>query len=151
MIAFKIYQSCPEEKRPVNIPLAWPWQEQICTEAQAEALQNQGFIIMTEVDYEAYKAQYQSEIDAWSLANTKVPFSVTPRQIRIALIMSGISLETIESMINALPEPDKSITRVTWEYSVEFQRSNPVLNAMTPMLGMTSSQVDDLFKLAATL
>lgn len=77
--------------------------------------------------------------------------AVTPRQMRIALIMAGINLSVIESMIEALPEPDKSITRITWEYSVEFQRNNPLLNAMAPALGLTQEQVDNLFQLASTL
>lgn len=77
--------------------------------------------------------------------------AVTPRQMRIALVMSGISLSTIESVIDSLPEPDKSVTRITWEYSVEFQRNNPLLNAMAPALGLSQTQVDDLFALASTL
>jgi hypothetical protein len=77
--------------------------------------------------------------------------SVTPRQMRLALVMSGISLETIESIIDGLPEPQRTITKVTWEYSVEFQRNNPLLNAMAPILGLTKEQVDNLFALASTL
>jgi hypothetical protein len=77
--------------------------------------------------------------------------SVTPRQMRIALVMSGISLETIESIIDGLPEPQRTITKVTWEYSVEFQRNNTLLNAMAPILGLTKEQVDNLFALASTL
>lgn len=76
---------------------------------------------------------------------------VTPRQMRIALIMSGFSLDSIEDTINSLTEPQRSIVRVTWEYSVEFQRDNPVLNSMAGVLGLTSQQIDNLFTLAATL
>lgn len=92
--------------------------------------------------------------DFYGIPNTPpatVPKAVSPRQMRIALIMSGISLQTIEDTINSLPEPGRSVTRVTWEYSVEFQRDNPVLNAMAPVLGLTKEQVDDLFLLASTL
>lgn len=77
--------------------------------------------------------------------------AVTPRQMRIALVMSGISLSTIDSIIDALPEPNRSVTRITWEYSVEFQRSNPLLIAMAPALGLSTAQVDSLFQLASTL
>lgn len=79
------------------------------------------------------------------------PQAVTPRQMRIALVMSGISLSTIEAIINSLPEPDQSITRITWEYSIEFQRSNPLLVGLAPALGLSPSQVDDLFALAGTI
>jgi hypothetical protein len=84
-------------------------------------------------------------------AKATVPQTVTPRQIRIALVMSGISLSTIEAMIDNLPEPDRSITKITWEYSVEFQRNNPLLNAIAPIFGFTQQQIDELFQLASTL
>jgi hypothetical protein len=84
-------------------------------------------------------------------AQAAVPQTVTPRQIRIALVMSGISISTIEAMIDSLPEPDRSITRITWEYSVEFQRNNPLLNAIAPIFGFTQQQIDELFQLASTL
>lgn len=78
-------------------------------------------------------------------------YNVTPRQMRIALVMSGISLSTIDVMIDTLPEPNKSVAKITWEYSVEFQRNNAILTSMAPALGLTSEQVDQLFALAATL
>jgi uncharacterized protein YlzI (FlbEa/FlbD family) len=86
-----------------------------------------------------------------SVVTNTVPKIVTPRQIRIALIASGISLDTIENAIAALPEPNKSIAKVTWEYSVEFQRNNPLIASMGPVLGLTESQIDQLFIFAATL
>lgn len=85
------------------------------------------------------------------IVNTIVPEVVTPRQMRVALILSGILVEDIESVIESLPEPDKSITRITWEYSTEFQRNNPILVAMAPALNLSESDVDQLFILANTL
>lgn len=82
---------------------------------------------------------------------TNIPFAVTPRQIRLALLGAGISISTIENAIDSLPEPNKSAARITWEYSVEFQRSNPLIQSMSPMLGLTSEQVDQLFIIASTL
>lgn len=80
-----------------------------------------------------------------------VPQQVTPRQMRVALIMSGISIASIEAMIDALEEPQKSIVRTTWEYSTAFERDNEILNQMASMLGLSQPQVDDLFLLARTL
>ena len=77
--------------------------------------------------------------------------SVTPRQMRIALVSSGVAIETIEGMIDALEEPAKSVTKITWEYSTLFERDNATLNAMAPLLGLTSTDVDNLFLLASTL
>jgi hypothetical protein len=80
-----------------------------------------------------------------------IPQIVSPRQMRIALIISGISPQDIESALDTLPEPNRSIAKTTWEYSVEFQRNNPILISLAPMLGLTEQQVDDLFTLASTL
>jgi hypothetical protein len=67
--------------------------------------------------------------------------SVTPRQMRIALNRSGVSLEMVEATINSLPEPLRSETKITWEYSVEFQRNNPLLNAMAPISKHTITEL----------
>lgn len=80
-----------------------------------------------------------------------VPVSVTPRQIRLALLASGISLSTIDAAINSMPEPTKSIAKVTWDYSTLVFRSNPLIVTMAPALGLTSEQIDQLFILASTL
>lgn len=76
---------------------------------------------------------------------------VTPRQIRQALIMNGVSLATIDSALNSLPEPVKSMANVEWEYSIAFQRNRPLVNSVGIMLGWTSDQLDALWKLAGTL
>lgn len=80
-----------------------------------------------------------------------VPLSVTPRQIRTALVLSGISLSSIEAIIESLPSPNKEIALIAWEYSVEFQRNNPLINQLAPLLGLSSKQIDDIFILASTL
>ncbi len=77
--------------------------------------------------------------------------SVTPRQIRQAMILSGIAVATIESAINSMPEPYSSLARAEWEYSVSFERNRPLVVQMSAMLGLSSAQVDALWKLAATL
>ena len=104
----------------------------------------------------AHMTEYEKQCcrnDFYGIPNTpSIPIqSVTPRQMRIALTRSGVSLEMVEATINSLPEPLRSETKITWEYSVEFQRSNPLLNAMAPILGLTNKQIDDLFALASKL
>jgi hypothetical protein len=76
---------------------------------------------------------------------------VTPRQIRQALILSGITLSQIDDAINSLPEPTQSLARVEWEYSIAFQRNRPLVAQVAQMLQWTSEQVDALWELAGTL
>jgi hypothetical protein len=76
---------------------------------------------------------------------------VTPRQIRQALIMSGISIAQIESALDGLPEPTRSIALVEWEYSIAFQRSRPLVAAVGQLLGKSSDELDALWRLAGSL
>lgn len=81
---------------------------------------------------------------------TPVPAAVTMRQARIALYGAGL-LASVDTAIDALPEPTKTLARIEWEYSNELQRGNALVAALTPALGLTSAQVDALFIQAATL
>jgi hypothetical protein len=76
----------------------------------------------------------------------KVPLIVTPRQIRLALSMVGLRA-SVEAGVAAGTQEMKD----TWEYSTEFQRSNPMIISMASALGQSSAQLDQLFALASTL
>jgi len=77
--------------------------------------------------------------------------SVTPRQIRQALILSGISIAQIESALDSLPEPIKSLAKTEWEYSNAFERNRPLVEQMGAMLGWSSEQLDNLWLFAGGL
>ena len=79
-----------------------------------------------------------------------VPFAVTMRQARLALLAAG-KLTLITTAINALPEPQRSAALITWEYSTEVQRHNGFVSQLAPALGMTEQQIDQLFIAAKTL
>lgn len=75
---------------------------------------------------------------------------VTMRQARLALAQQGF-LQTVEDAIALIPEPDKSIITIEWEYSATVERKSQWVTALAPALGLTDEQMDDLFKLAVTL
>lgn len=79
-----------------------------------------------------------------------VPFAVTMRQARLALLGAGL-LDDVEASINALPSPQKEAARIEWEYSQEVQRHNGFVSVLAPSLGLTESQLDQMFIQAATL
>ena len=76
---------------------------------------------------------------------------VTPRQMRQALVLSGISLDSIEAALDSLSEPTRSLAKVEWEYSIAFQRDRPLVAQMGAMLGLNSTQLDSLWIFAGTL
>lgn len=81
---------------------------------------------------------------------TPIPL-VTPRQIRQALILSNVSLSTIDTAIDNLEEPQRSLARVEWEYSTSFDRNRYLVSVIAQILGWTEQQLDDLWLLAASL
>lgn len=75
-----------------------------------------------------------------------IPTVVTMRQARLALLQANL-LSTVNTAIKAGNEEDK----ITWEYATEVYRNSPLVTNMVTALGLSDSQLDDLFALAATL
>lgn len=80
-----------------------------------------------------------------------VPPSVTPRQARLVLLSvphgNGTLLDAVEAAIAAGPRADQ----ITWEFAVDVRRDYPMIANLAEALELTGEQVDDLFRLAATL
>lgn len=84
------------------------------------------------------------------LANWRQSAFVTMRQARLALAQQEL-LQTVEDAIALIPEPDRSKISVEWEYSAIVERGSSWIGVLAPDLGLSDEQMDDLFKLAATL
>lgn len=99
------------------------------------------------------EAIWQEKISLAAKAPSKpVILDVTPRQIRQAIILKGsITIEQIEMALNSLPEPQRSLAKIEWEYSIAFKRHNPLVIAVGQMLGWTNEQLDDLWQFALGL
>lgn len=106
-------------------------------------------IVTVELNVEVTQALID-QIEAIVPPNKPLP-DVTPRQIRQALILSGVAIIDIETALNSLSEPTKSMALVEWEYSNAFQRNRPLVLEVANLLGWTSTQLDNLWILAATL
>lgn len=91
-----------------------------------------------------------AEEQANFLSMWRTNFFVSMRQARLALLQEGY-LSLIEDAINLIPEPDKSKVQTEWEYSSIVERGSVWIAIMQPALGLSDEQMDDLFKLAATL
>ena len=75
--------------------------------------------------------------------------AVTMRQARLALLEIG-KLQDVETAIDSMPEPTKTIARIEWEYSQEVHRNKELVQALAPALGLTEEDLDNLFILAST-
>lgn len=73
-----------------------------------------------------------------------VPQRVTRRQMKLTLNALG-KLEQIEGFVAT----QSAEVQISWNEASEFYRSDAMINAMAPMLEMTSEDLDNLFRAAA--
>lgn len=74
-----------------------------------------------------------------------VPSQVSPYQARVALKRAGL-LGNVKALM-ANPATDKE-AQIAWEYATVIQRDSPFIAALSGALGLTSAQIDDLFRAA---
>jgi len=77
-----------------------------------------------------------------------IPTTVTRFQARVALVQAGY-FDTINTYIATLPQTD--VKRLAWEDAAEWERASPTLNFLANMLGLSDTDVDDLFILASSI
>jgi hypothetical protein len=81
-----------------------------------------------------------------------VPQSVTRRQALQALFLAGKTAADIETAIsNALSSPQKDLALIEFRESLDFERSRPLVNALGPLLGLSHTDIDNLFITAGSL
>lgn len=95
-------------------------------------------------------AEETAQMESDAAMPPAVPAMVTMRQARLALLGAGL-LASVDTAINAMPEPQRSAARIEWDYSSAVQRHNGFVQSLGPALGLSESQIDDLFRVAATL
>lgn len=75
-----------------------------------------------------------------------VPAQVSMMQARRALLAAGL----LDAVNSAVAQADAE-TQVTWEYATTVRRQSPFVETLAPALGLTSQQVDDLFRAAVLI
>lgn len=91
----------------------------------------------------------QGEIDSYK--QSLVPAAVTTRQAKQALLLHGY-YPSVQPAIDAISDvTQRGLVQIAWENSQVFERNNPTLVMLGGALGLTSTQMDDLFIYANTL
>lgn len=85
--------------------------------------------------------KFQNEVEEIS-----VPETVSQMRLRKALILSGISIQSIDEAISAIQDDtQRELIYTMWEYAVVFERSDAILNQMVSTLGISQNQLDQIF------
>jgi hypothetical protein len=109
--------------------------------AESQPEQKDGIWMQTWIITDKTSEEIASEINQWRSST-----SVTPLQIRRALRTVGL-LDDITSFVEAAPVE----VREAWEYAIQIDRDNALIAAAAEAIGATAEDVDNLFRLAATL
>lgn len=106
-----------------------------------------GFLVVDDVSQEALDAALATYDPT---APLPAPEVVTMRQARLALLKSGM-LAQVNTAVANMPGAAGDAARIEWEFSSTVERNRPLVQSLIGALGLTESQLDDLFRLAATL
>jgi hypothetical protein len=79
-----------------------------------------------------------------------VPSEVPLWAFRAVLTVMGHA-DTIKQLLETLPEPTRTVARTQWEYANYISRNHPTIAALSPALGLTSANIDAIFRQAAQL
>ena len=80
-----------------------------------------------------------------------VPSQITMRQARLELLNVG-KLDDVDTALASIPdEQQRRAAQIEWEYSAIVERNAPLVQSLTPALGFTEAEMDDLFRRAALL
>jgi len=81
-----------------------------------------------------------------------VPQSVTPRQIRLALIDRGIMPDSITAQLSATEDPVlRAKSLAEWEFASDVKRNHPLIAQLSGALQFTDADVDAIFREAKAI
>ncbi|NAR56703.1 hypothetical protein [Acinetobacter haemolyticus] len=89
----------------------------------------------------------------WAVTYEKPPLKpLTRRQFRLALVMNGFALADIEALINQIEDDmQRQIIQIEWQDATVFERNNSSLLTIAALMGLSSTQIDELWAQALTV
>jgi len=79
-----------------------------------------------------------------------VPGEIANWRAKAVLGLAGM-LPAVEKALNAMPEPARTVALAAWNGGADLARNGPTVLALSATLGLTDTQVDDMFRQASAL
>lgn len=97
------------------------------------------------------KIIFQDRVEqTWKIDKKPIPTEIPLWAFRSILTLQGYASQ-VDSLILALPEPQKTIANVQWQYGNFIERNHPLIDALGAELGLTKEDINNIFKEASKL
>jgi hypothetical protein len=80
----------------------------------------------------------------------RVPREIANWRAKAVLAQMG-KLSAVEAALAALPEPQKTVVSLAWKGDAKIDRKSSMLESLALILGLSQSELDDLFIRAASI
>lgn len=104
------------------------------------------FCTANSVDFENITESEKEEVPESKMLGT-----VSAKQLRQAIVLSGMTMAQVDAILDSLDEPSKTLAKIAWEFSTKFERDDELVDFVASSIGITTEQTNDLWKLAKTL
>lgn len=82
--------------------------------------------------------------------HANVPFDVPSWRIKAVTTLMGLK-QQVDSIIDALPEPNRTVAFLAWNEGSRLERYSPMLLQLAVALQLTEYEIDNIFIQAANL
>lgn len=132
---------------PLGFPPDYPAQTR---ELDDDAVVEPPWVEMPQSELDALIEQHREQVQAIAAARESLPVEVELWQFRAALKLLNI-YQTVLTAVASLPEMKRIVIEEQLERRNPIHRYHPTVVEMSAALGLSESQVDDVFRLAASL
>lgn len=86
------------------------------------------------------------------ITEPKIYPPISARQLRLTLLQNGITSQDVINKINQIPDPiQKEAALIEFEYAIQFERDNPLLNQIGSAFELTEEMIDTMWESALEL
>ena len=119
------------------------WRDVIIPDITENQKLSDEYVLVNDIVTKIVIQKTQEEIDNYN--KSLVPQTVSQRQLRTQLALNGFNLNSVQTAIDSLSEPSKTIAQIAWDYALTFVRTDSLLISLAGILGISEIELDTIF------